>query len=124
MGRYISGDLEGKCWFGIQPSDFADRFGSTGCQPSYLEYWYSEEHLPQIEEELQKIKAYLGKNLKKLDDFFDSRLGYTDEELQKALGMNENDSRKVLNEYADYKFGIRLRDYVKEHGECQFEVEL
>ena len=124
MGRYISGDLEGKCWFGVQPSDFANRFGSAGCQPSYLEYYYDESYLPQIEEELQKIKSYLGKNLKKLDDFFDSRLGYTDEELQKALGMNESDSRNVLSEYADYKFGIRLRDYVKEHGECQFEVEL
>jgi len=124
MGRMITGDLEGKCWFGVQPSDFADRFGSAGCQPSYLEYWYGEEHLPQIEEELQKIKEDLGENLKKLDDFFNSRLGYTDEDLQKALGMNESDSREVLSEYADYKFGIRLRDYVKEHGECQFEVEL
>jgi len=124
MGRYISGDIEGKCWFGIQPSDFADRFGSAGEQPSYLNYYYDESHLPQIEAELEKIKKFLGVNLKKLDDFFDSRLGYTDGDLQKALDMNEEESRKILSEYADYKFGIRLRDYIKENGTCEFEVEL
>ena len=124
MGRYISGDLEGKCWFGVQPSDFADRFGSSGNQPSYLEYWFDEGQLPQIEEELNKIEKFLGKNLKKLDKFFGSRKGYTDEELRKELNMTDYDSRKVLSEYADYKFGIRLRDYLKEHGECQFDVEL
>lgn len=38
--------------------------------------------------------------------------------------MTESDSQNVLSEYADYKFGVRLRDYVKEHGTCEFEVEL
>lgn len=124
MGRYISGDIEGKCWFGVQPSDFADRFGSAGEQPSYLNYYYDESYLPQIEEELKNIEKFLGDNLKKLDEFFGNCKGYTNDELQKVLGMTESDSQNVLSEYADYKFGIRLRDYVKENGTCEFEVEL
>lgn len=40
MGRYYSGDIEGKCWFGIQDSDAADRFGVTGTTPEYLEYHF------------------------------------------------------------------------------------
>ena len=124
MGRYISGDIEGKCWFGIQPSNFADRFGYTGEQPSYLTYYYDESYLPQIEQELDKIKKYLGKNFKKLDEFFKNRCGYTDSELAKALKTNENRARELLGEYADYCFGVRLRDYLKEHNTCEFEVEL
>lgn len=124
MGRYISGDIEGKCWFGVQPRDFADRFGFTGEQPLYLNYYYDESYLPQIEEELKNIEKFLGDNLKKLDEFFGNCKGYTNDELQKVLGMTESDSQKVLSEYADYKFGIRLRDYVKENGTCEFEVEL
>lgn len=124
MGRYISGDIEGKCWFGIQPSDFADRFGSTGEQPSYLNYYYDESHLPQIEKELDKIKKYLGENFEKLDEFFKNRLGYNDSELAEALKTNESKARELLSEYADYCFGVRLRDYLKENGACEFEVEL
>ena len=33
MGRWYSGDVEGKFWFGIQDSNAADRFGVTGHQP-------------------------------------------------------------------------------------------
>ena len=30
MGRYYTGDIEGKFWFGIQSSNSADRFGVIG----------------------------------------------------------------------------------------------
>ena len=30
MGRYYSGDIEGKFWFGIQESNDADNFGVEG----------------------------------------------------------------------------------------------
>ena len=33
MGRYYSGDIEGKFWFALQSSDAADRFGVVGTQP-------------------------------------------------------------------------------------------
>ena len=29
MGRYYSGDIEGKFWFGIQPSNDAEQFGAV-----------------------------------------------------------------------------------------------
>ena len=30
MGRYYSGDIEGKFWFAVQDSDDADHFGIEG----------------------------------------------------------------------------------------------
>ena len=123
MGRAITGNLEGKCWFGLQPSDFADRFGRKG-DSSHLEYWFSQDDLETIEAELESMEKKNGEDFKKLDDFFDKNGSYTDEKIQKCLGLNYDDARFVLREYADYKFGLRLRDYLKENEECWFEVEL
>ena len=40
MGRYYSGDIEGKFGFAIQNSNAADRFGVTGQTPNFLEYYF------------------------------------------------------------------------------------
>ena len=37
MGRYYSGDIDGKFWFAVQPSDDANYFGVEGERPNYLE---------------------------------------------------------------------------------------
>ena len=122
MGRYISGDLEGKCWFGVQPSDFADRFGRMG-DSSHIEYYFQNDDLPVIEKELKSIEKQNGEYIKKLDEFFETHKSYAYEEIEKLLSMTQDSARFVLREYADYKFGIRLRDYLKTHEECVFEVE-
>lgn len=40
MGRYYTGDIEGKFGFGCQASDAADQFGSHGEQPTELHYYF------------------------------------------------------------------------------------
>jgi hypothetical protein len=52
MGRYYSGDIEGKFWFAVQSSTAADRFGASHNEPSYVEYCYSEDDLEGVEAEL------------------------------------------------------------------------
>jgi hypothetical protein len=42
MGRYYTGDIEGKFMFGVQSSDDANFFGVEGESRS-LDYYYSEE---------------------------------------------------------------------------------
>ena len=56
MGRYYSGDIEGKFWFAVQSSNAADRFGSIGYEPDYLEYYFNEDNLPDVQKELKKIE--------------------------------------------------------------------
>ena len=41
MGRYYSGDIEGKFWFAIQSSDDADYFGVEGVS-NYLGYYFDK----------------------------------------------------------------------------------
>jgi hypothetical protein len=119
MGRYYSGDIEGKFWFALQSSDAADRFGVEGVRPGELQYYFIEENLVEIEEEILNIEHSLGKKKQILDDFFNKQTGYTDKDILE-LGV----SRDELQDYADLGLEIKIRDCIIANGSCSFEAEL
>ena len=114
MGRYYSGDIEGKFMFAVQSSDAADRFGSIGTN-NYLEYYFDSEHLETIDEELEELKADFDKVIK----FFKVNESYNSESLEKAGITN-----KELENYADYLLGEKIKKCIIEKGDCQFQAEL
>jgi len=119
MGRYYSGDIEGKFWFGVQSSVAADRFGSTHNESNFVTYDYYEDDLEAVEAEIKNIEDALGDKLKVIENFFEGVDGYTDEMLTK-----EGITSEELSEYADLGLGIKIRDCIKENGDCHFEAEL
>lgn len=119
MGRYYQGDIEGKFWFGLQPSDAPSRFGGEEAEPSYINYYFNEDHLEEIENEIQAIEETLGDKKTILDDFFREGAGYNDKTLEELGVTNEE-----LRDYADLGLGIQIRDCVLENGDCNFEAEL
>ena len=123
MGRYINGDINLKLWFGIQNSDAADRFGVTGIQPQELYYYFSEEDLPSILEELKSIEEFLGNNLVKMHKFFEENTAYTDENLAKYLDVDLGVTQRLLSEYADYGLGLKILKAVQTTGQCEFTAE-
>jgi hypothetical protein len=118
MGRYYSGDIEGKFWFALQSSDCADRFGVVGTQPEVLNYYFDESDLEAVEEEIANIEATLGDKIKVIDEFFKNHNGYNDKMLAEAGITTEE-----LREYADLGLGKEIRDCIKENGSCSFEAE-
>ena len=119
MGRYYSGDIEGKFWFAVQPSHAADRFGVTGTEPNYLEYYFSDHDLHLVEDEIKRIEDKFGDKLPVLNKFFTDNSSYNDEMMINA-GINDVD----ISEYADLQLGIKIRDCIKERGYCEFTAEL
>lgn len=119
MGRYYSGDIEGKFWFGIQSSTAAQRFGGTEIEPNFIIYHFNEGDLKQIASELKLIKETLGNKLEILDKFFEENSCYSDNKL-KTMGISRND----LSKYADFLLGTKIFNCVKEKGFCKFEAEL
>ena len=119
MGRYISGDIERKLWFGVQASNAADRFGVQGEPPAYLEYYFDEDDLPKVTKEIKSIEQSI--DVKKLDDFFldPNRNGYTQEDLDKRE-ITYSD----LREYADLCLGRDIQKCIADTGECSFTAEL
>jgi hypothetical protein len=119
MGRYYSGDIDGKFWFAVQSSDAADRFGSTGCEPNYIEYYFDEEHLEIVQAELKHIEDKLGDKMLIITKFFEENNGYTDEMLKDA-GITPFE----LSEYADYGLGKKIEQCIIDNGQCEFTAEL
>ena len=124
MGRWCSGDIDHKFWFAVQDSDAADRFGVIGQQPQELYYYFSEENLPEVQEELKSIEEFLGNNLVKLHKFFEEHTGYTDEKLAEYLGVEVDDAKQLLSEYADYELGLKILKVIQTDGQCEFTAEL
>ena len=118
MGRYYTGDIEGKFWFGLQSSSSADRFGVSGTQPEVLNYYFSEDDLEGVEQGIADIEQDLGDKVKVIDDFFEGKDSYNDEALAEA-GITQDE----LREYADLDLGKKIRDCIKENGQCEFEAE-
>lgn len=119
MGRYYSGDIEGKFWFALQSSDAADRFGVMGEQPEELNYFFTEDDLEAVEEEIKNIEDSLGEKKQILDKFFEENNGYTDKQIEE-LGVSKDE----LSDYADLGLGIKIRDCIKDFGTCSFTAEL
>jgi hypothetical protein len=119
MGRYYSGDIEGKFWFALQSSNAADRFGVEGVQPDELQYYFTEENLVEIEEEILNIESTLGEKKQILDDFFNKQTGYTDKDIA-DLGVSKDE----LQDYADLGLGIKIRDCIIANNSCSFVAEL
>ena len=118
MGRFYSGDIDGKFWFAVQSSDAADRFGVTGEEPNYITYYFDEDNLEDVEAEIKNIEEGLGDKIATLDKFFEENNGYNDEMIQK-IGITKNE----LSDYADLGLGRKIRDCIKETGQCCFEAE-
>jgi 23S rRNA maturation-related 3'-5' exoribonuclease YhaM len=119
MGRYYTGDIEGKFWFALQSSNAATRFGGIETEPAYLDYYFDEDQLEEVEAEIKNIEKSLGDKVKILETFFEKNNGYTDISINK-LGVSMNE----LRDYADLKLGIKIRDCIKESGQCSFQAEL
>ena len=67
MGRYYTGDIEGKFWFGIQSSTAGERFGAY---ETHNNIDYQAEDLETAEEKIKNIENKLQDKIKILDDFF------------------------------------------------------
>ena len=120
MGRYYHGDIEGKFWFAVQSSDAPSRFSKRAeCEPSYIEYYFDDDHLQEVQKELGRIKKKIGKRMEKFDEFFSGECGYNDEML-KAAGLPPH----MVEDYADYKLGKQIEECIIKTGECSFSAGL
>lgn len=124
MGRYYSGDIEGKFWFGVQSSSDADFFGVTGEEPARLEYYFDkDENLEDVKKGVKKCLKELGKYHAKLEEFFKTNESYNDKMLAEGLGLPENEAKSKLEWYARLELGQKILKCLEENGSCEFEAE-
>jgi hypothetical protein len=116
MGRYYSGDIEGKFWFGLQSSNCGERFGAT--ESTQIINYYCDD-LKMVKTELKAIRLKLENKLKILNKFFKENKTYSNDKISE-LGINRNE----LADYADYLFGLKLKKMIIKQGYCSYEAEI
>lgn len=124
MGRYYSGDIEGKFWFAIQSSTAADRFGVTGREPNYLNYYFDKEDLHRVQEELKDIEKELGHKLKTLQNYFAGVNSFNGKDLEQLLLCTKQEAGHYIKEYADYTLGKKIEACIIRQGSCDFDAEI
>jgi hypothetical protein len=132
MGRYYSGDIEGKFWFAVQDSDDADRFGyrghdlvdEDGNATGYLGYSFTKRHLGAIRDGINLCLKELGEFKEPLDNFFNLHNFYNDEDIVKELGISKDRVRTLIENYARLNLGNKILECVEQNGACHFDAEL
>jgi len=120
MGRYYSGDIEGKFVFAVQASDAGVRFGAVEEDWPYTPYIVYRANYSEIKKELEDILT--SGSVKKVDDFMEGRQMYSDSDLKDA-GITEHD----MSEWADYGLGKKIKDWFDNNPDelfLRFEAEI
>jgi len=126
MGRYYSGDINGKFWFGVQSTDDAGFFGGDRQEPSYVTYVFDESDIKTVREGIKICKEKLGTYHKPMHDFFctgEGKNGYTDEMLAEILKIDPDKPLTLLEWYARLQLGGKIYKCLKEKGYCEFDAE-
>jgi hypothetical protein len=139
MGRYYSGDIEGKFWFTVQSSDDADFFGVEGeyvypegedgepdesMEPMELSYYFTPDDTGAVEDGIETCIEKLGDSLHKLDDFFGKVDGYNDIDIAVLLNIDKSEVKSILEWYARLKLGKKIRWSLQANAQCNFTCEL
>ena len=123
MGRYITGDIERKLWFGVQDSDDPSFFGGQESEPTGIDYYFDTDDVAKLKSGIAECNKELGKWKDKLDDFFNKNNGYNDDMLIEQTGIERDDIVHALTWYARLKLGEVILAKVEEQGDCSFNSE-
>ena len=121
MGRYVTGDIEHKFWFGIQPSEDIQDFG--GFQPQDIWAW-NQSDLEQCDEERNVNKQCL-------EETGISARNWLSKVNIKGYVWSTRDSttetklwKKAMPYAAKFQLGMKIRRAIKKYDnvECVYEL--
>jgi|TARA_R100000081_G_scaffold51471_1_gene24854 hypothetical protein len=112
MGRYYTGDIEGKFMFAVQGSYAGERFGAVkiGCttddftNTDSIHYQVNRKSYDYILKELRLIKE--SGAIERVRRMYEEHNGWNNK-----IGEKFGVSRKNLQEYADYCMGNQIKDW-------------
>jgi hypothetical protein len=118
MPKKYRGDIKGDFLFSVQKSLAADRFTSDTTRDEYLDYYFSESELKEVNKELEDIKSSIGV------EAFNNLLAYYDSGKRNAKYENSFEWQSNKKDFADYILGRKIRNCIIKTGSCSFEVEI
>ena len=125
MGRYYSGDIEGKMWFAVQESNDADNFGVIGEPSSDLYYYFNEDNIRGINKELAKCRESIGTDsLEIMDRYFKEHRTESHQALDDlVIKIGDTEYKKLKEYYARIELGEQILACIRDNDTCSFSVE-
>ena len=128
MGREYKGDIEGKMWVTVQPSNDADNFGVIGepFEPlGDLHYFFAEDNEDEINKELTRCREAMGTdNLDIMDRYYKEHRTESHQavdDLKSKIGDTEY--KKLEEYYARIELGEQILECIMDNDTCSFSVE-
>jgi len=125
VGRYYSGDIEGKMWFAVQESNDADNFGVIGEPSNDLYYHFNEDNIRGINKELAKCRESIGTDsLEIMDRYFKKHRTESHQALDDlVIKIGDTEYKKLKEYYARIELGEQILACIRDNDECSFSVE-
>ena len=128
MGRYYSGDIEGKMWFAVQESNDADNFGVIGEPSSDLYYHFNKDNIRGINKELAKCRTLMEAigtdSLEIMDRYFKKHRTESHQALDDlVIKIGDTEYKKLKEYYARIELGEQILACIRDNDECNFSVE-
>ncbi len=117
IGRWYGGDIKGKFWVGVQPSDDAEFFGA--CEEPDIHYYVDPESMDEVKEGIETCLKKLGKARKPMDAFFKNQKTYSNEQLNEFINKEASKAwdlptKELLKWYARLELGIKIKKALEE----------
>jgi hypothetical protein len=121
MGRYYNGDIEGKFWVAVQPSNAADQFGVEGIAPEYLDYNFYEEDIPAVKYGIKKIedRRLDFKKVQRVLQFYGGINGITKMNVDRSGDYRAKRFVTTLT----WPLVKKILKHLVENGDCHFTAE-
>jgi len=113
MGRYYTGDIEGKFMFAVQGSDAGERFGAHELRGSVIHYCIQRESYDDIVKELKSIED--SGSLERVQKMYEDYNGWNNEIAEKC-----EVSHKDLEDYADYRMGKKIKQWFDDNPDDDY----
>jgi|TARA_R100000482_G_scaffold54230_1_gene19443 hypothetical protein len=109
MGRYYTGDIEGKFMFAVQGSDAGERFGAV--ESNVISYSVSRGCYDDIVKELKSIEdsGCLERAEARMREGYDMKSPFV-----------QTPERKDLEEYADYRMGKKIKQWFDDNPDDDY----
>ncbi len=128
MGREYKGDIEGKMWVTVQPSNDADNFGVIGEPSGDLHYHFNEDNIRGINKELAKCRTLMEAigtdSLEIMDRYFNKHRTESHQALDDlVIKIGDTEYKKLTEYYARIELGEKILECIRDNDECNFSVE-
>jgi len=129
MGRFYTGDIEGRFGFAVQSSTDGERFGAKPVEPNIITYY--AEDIKECEEGIKEClkclsipNKYFNKVVNHFKDINNKYELFWDE----IDWLKELMTEKVPEKIEEYnlhslELGLKIYHCIKKQGDCQYDAE-